>query len=163
MTEASSSRRSVDEPHGRWPFIRDVLVLQLKLLIGNLHNFILVPATLGAAALDLVFKSGRHGGRFYRVLNWGRRADEAIDLYGALERRDGELKESFTVDTVVSRLEEVIVRVYENGGTAANLKAAVDQALDGLHARSDRATERARDVARQVIDKLKPPDGETRG
>src|SRR5580698_3251245 len=144
------------QPHTRGVFVRDVLVLQIKLLLGNLHNFVLMPATLGAAALDLVFKSGRHGGRFYRVLDWGRRADEAINLYGALDRRDSELKENFTVDTVVSRLEDVIIRVYENGGTAANLKSAVDQALDGLHATSDKAAEQARHVARQVIGKLKP-------
>jgi len=162
MTDVSS-RGSDNEPRSRWPFIRDVLVLQLKLLIGNLHNFVLVPATLGAAALDLVSRSGRHGSRFYRVLDWGRRADEAINLYGALEAQDGELKQSFTVDTVVSRLEDVIIRVYENGGTAANLKTAVDQALDGLHATSDKATERARHVARKVIGTLKPPDGEARG
>jgi hypothetical protein len=160
MIETSSSTRGDGEPGGRWPFIRDVLVLQLKLLIGNLHNFFLIPATMGAAALDLVFKSGGHGARFYRVLDWGRRAEEAINLYGALDRRDGEPKRNFTVDAVVSRLEDVIIRVYENGGTAANVKTAVDQALDRLHEKSDKATERARQGARQMFDKSKPPDRE---
>ncbi|HEX4080270.1 MAG TPA: hypothetical protein VHX61_15525 [Rhizomicrobium sp.] len=160
MIEASSSPSDDNEPRGRWPFIRDVLVLQLKLLMGNLHNFVLIPATMGAAALDLVFKSGRHGARFYRVLDWGRRAEEAINLYGALDRRDGELKRDFTVDTVVSRLEDVIIRVYENGGTAANLKAAVDQVLDRLHEKSDQASERTHQAAQQGLDKVKPPDGE---
>jgi hypothetical protein len=74
-----------EKPHTRWVFIRDVLVLQWKLLLGNVHNFVLIPATLVAAALDLVFKSGPHGSRFYRVLDWGRRAEEAINLYGALD------------------------------------------------------------------------------
>jgi hypothetical protein len=70
----------------RRQFIRDVLVLQLKLLAGNVHNFILIPATLAAAFLDLIFKSGGHGARFYRVLEWGRRAEEEIGLYRALDR-----------------------------------------------------------------------------
>ena len=70
----------------RGQFIRDVLVLQLKLLAGNVHNFILIPATLVAAFLDLIFKSGGHGARFYRVLEWGRRAEEEIGLYRALDR-----------------------------------------------------------------------------
>jgi hypothetical protein len=73
------------QPHTRGVFVRDVLVLQIKLLLGNLHNFVLMPLTLGAAALDLVFKSGRHGSRFYRVLDWGRQAEEAIGLYRALD------------------------------------------------------------------------------
>jgi hypothetical protein len=72
-------------PHTRGMFVRDVFVLQIKLLLGNLHNFVLIPLTLTAAALDLVFKSGRHGSRFYRVLDWGRQAEEAIDLYSALD------------------------------------------------------------------------------
>src|SRR5580698_4448999 len=73
------------QPHTRGVFVRDVLVLQIKLLLGNLHNFVLMPLTLGAAALDLVFKSGRHGSRFYRVLDWGRPAEEAIGLYRGLD------------------------------------------------------------------------------
>ena len=88
MDPGSSQSLPEVEPDGRWRFLRDVLVLQLKLLIGNLHNFVLIPATLAAAMLDLVFKSGRHGSRFYRVLDWGRQADEAIGLYSALDRQD---------------------------------------------------------------------------
>src|SRR3984957_4787172 len=79
-----SPESPVDE-RSRWQFLRDVLVLQLKLLAGNMHNFILIPATLAAAFLDLLFKSGGHGARFYRVLEWGRQAEEAIGLYNALD------------------------------------------------------------------------------
>jgi hypothetical protein len=73
------------QPHTRGMFVRDVFVLQIKLLLLSLHNFVLVPLTLAAAALDLVFKSGGHGSRFYRVLDWGRQAEEAIGLYRALD------------------------------------------------------------------------------
>lgn len=136
MTDPSPPSFS-SEPQGRWPFIRDVLVLQVKLLIGNVHNLILVPATTGAAVLDLLFKSGPHGSRFYRVLEWGRRADEAIGLYGALDRRDGELKRHFTVDGLVKQVEEAIAREYREGGTAASVKAAVDRVLDQLRSRTN--------------------------
>jgi hypothetical protein len=110
-----------------------VLALQLKLLAGNVHNFILIPATLAAALLDLIFKSGTHGARFYRVLEWGRRAEESIGLYSAIDRDRDVVKRDFTLDSVVSQLEEAIVREYENGGTVASMKAAVDSALDLLH------------------------------
>src|SRR5437879_4937989 len=99
-----------DAAHARWRFIGDVLVLQLKLVLGNVHNLLLIPATLGAAALDLIFKAERHGARFYRVLDWGRKADEVIGLYSALDRDEESLKQDFTVDTVVSHLEAAIVR-----------------------------------------------------
>lgn len=146
-----------DPPHSRWIFIRDVLVLQLKLLLGNLHNFVLIPATLIAAALDLVFKSDRHGGRFYRVLDWGRRGEEAIGLYSALDRNEEDLKHDYTVDAVIARLEGVIVREYEKGGTAASMKTAVDTALDQLHHETEKGAVKAREAAASVIKKIAPP------
>jgi hypothetical protein len=89
----------------RRTFVRDVLLLQWKLLLGNVHNVILIPMTLGAAALDLDFQSGPHGSRFYRALAWGRQAEEAIDLYGALDRLDArkpntEHSDAFAGETV---------------------------------------------------------------
>ena len=125
-----------EEPDRRWPFIRDVLLLQLKLLIGNVHNLMLVPATTVAALLDVISKSERHGSRFYRVLEWGRRADEAIGLYDALDRHNEELKKEFSVDSLVTQVEEAIMREYREGGTAASVKAAVDHVLDRLRGRS---------------------------
>ena len=74
-------------PHTRLDFVCDVLMLQVKLLIASLLSFVLGPATLGAAFLDLIFKTGSHGSRFYRVLDWGRRGDEALGLYDALHKR----------------------------------------------------------------------------
>lgn len=160
MTEPSSPPPVGDgKPPGRWPFIRDVLVLQLKLLIGNLHNLILIPATMVAAALDLVVRSGPHGSRFYRVLEWGRRAEEAIGLYSALDRRDPDLGCDFTVDAIVSRLEDAIVREVGKGGSAAAVKAAADRVLDRLHQTSDSGRERTRQTAQRVLDRLKPPAG----
>jgi len=130
MTEAPPPH---PDERSRWRFFVDVLTVQVKLLVGNLHNFILIPATLAAAFLDLFWKPGGHGGLFYRVLAWGRRADEAIGLYSALEADREALKRDFTVDSVVSRLEDVIVREYEKGGTVASMKTAIDKALDRLH------------------------------
>ncbi|HEY1614451.1 MAG TPA: hypothetical protein VGF97_12245 [Rhizomicrobium sp.] len=145
-----------DEAHSRWHFLRDVLVLQLKLLIGNLHNFVLIPATLAAALVDLLFKSERHGSRFYRVLDWGRQAEEAIGLYSALDRHDREMKHDYTVDALISQIETAVVREYEKGGTAADVKKAVDSVLDGLHWHSNKAADRARQAAQRVIEKLGP-------
>ena len=146
-------------PHARWKFARDVLVLQLKLLLGNLHNFFLIPATLGAAAIDLVFKADREGARFYRVLDWGRRAEEAIDLYGALKDAPGEheLRDDFTVDAVIAKLEGVIQREYEKGGTAATVKNAVDAAIDQLQSKAAEHKDRIKDTASRLGAKLLLP------
>jgi hypothetical protein len=57
-----------------------------------------------------------------------------IDVYSALERRgvDASLNHNYTVDALISKIEGVIVREYEKGGTAAGVKLAVDRALDQL-------------------------------
>jgi hypothetical protein len=143
-----------EDPHARWIFIRDVLVLQVKLLLGNLHNFVLIPATMIAAALDLFVKSDRHGGRFYKVLQWGRELDERIGLYSSLDLEEERLKDEYSVDAVIARLEGVIKREFEKGGTAASMKTAVDGALDQLHKEGEKGAAKARDAADQIVKKI---------
>jgi hypothetical protein len=121
---------------GRWQFIRDVLVFQVKLLLDNVRDFALVPVSLGAAIIDLIFKGEREGALFYKVLRWGAHSEEVIDVYSAIEHHDpGDFKVNpeYTVDGVIARLEGVLVRECEKGGTAASIKAAMDRAIDQLH------------------------------
>src|SRR6476659_1928819 len=58
------------DSQARWRFLRDVVVFQLKMLLDNVRDFALMPISLVAAALDLLFKSDREGALFYRVLHW---------------------------------------------------------------------------------------------
>lgn len=129
----------------RWSFLRDVLVFQLKLVLGNLLNFVLLPVSVIAAVYDFVFRPrARHGENFYRVLEAGRKVDEAINAYGAIggyhatgssaeaETAAVEGWRGATVDGVVRRVEDALRREVGKGGTAASIKAAVDRALDDL-------------------------------
>jgi hypothetical protein len=134
MTSTLTPTRSNAE--GRWRFIRDVLVFQVKLLLDNVRDFALVPVSLGAAIIDLIFKGEREGALFYKVLRWGAHSEEVIDVYSAIEHHDpGDFKvnREYTVDGVIARLEGVLVRECEKGGTAASIKAAMDRAIDQLH------------------------------
>lgn len=147
-------------PPSRWRFLRDVLVFQLKLMLGNLQNFVLVPLSLCAAAIDLVFKHGaeREGRLFYEVLALGRATDEAIDVYSPIggyhatggKGRTGAMKDEFTVDAVLARVEGVILREYEKGATTARIKAAVDRAIDELQARGGGRRERVDEAVRRA-------------
>ena len=93
MSEAAHVTHPPDPPEAallppepgdrRQVVFRDVLILQLKLIISGWLHFLLAPATLIAAFLDLISKSD--GSRFYRVLEWGHRAEEALGLFAALE------------------------------------------------------------------------------
>ena len=55
----------------RWTFIRDVIVFQLKMLLDNGRDLVLMPVALVAALIDLFLRGEREGARFYKVLRWG--------------------------------------------------------------------------------------------
>ena len=142
----------------RWRFLRDVVVFQLKLLLDNLRDLALVPISLVAALIDLVYKGEREGALFYRVLRWGAHSEEVIDVYSAIEHHapsSFKVNPAYTVDAVVARLEGVLVREYEKGGTAASIKAAMDRAIDQVHRETRDKGDRARDVVARVADKLR--------
>ena len=142
----------------RWRFLRDVLVFQFKLLLDNLRDFALVPISLVAALIDLVYKGEREGALFYNVLRWGAHSEEVIDVYSAIEHRPPgtfKVNPAYTVDSVIARLEGVVVREYEKGGTAASIKAALDRAIDQLHRETKEKGDRIRDVVAGAADKLR--------
>src|SRR5215470_3924542 len=155
----SSLSSSPPEGSGeRWRFLRDVSVFQLKLFLDNLRDFALVPISLGAALIDLVYKGEREGALFYKVLRWGAHSEEVIDVYSAIEHQPpGSFKvnPAYTVDSVIARLEGVVVREYEKGGTAASIKAALDRAIDQLHRETKDKGDRARDAMARAAEKLR--------
>jgi hypothetical protein len=138
----------------RWKFMRDVVVFQLKMFLDNVRDLMLMPVSLVAALIDLVLRGDREGARFYRVLRWGRHSEKVIDVYSAIEHHppdNFEIGEAYTVDGVIARLEGVVAREVEKGGTAASIKSAMDRAIDQLHA----GTGSARDAVVRTADKLR--------
>ncbi|MGI9088638.1 MAG: hypothetical protein ACR2HH_13010 [Chthoniobacterales bacterium] len=145
-------------PNERWLFLRDVLVFQLKMLIDNARDFALIPVSLGAAVGDLIFKGKREGALFYSVLRWGAHSEEMIDVYSPLRRQQVEtiqVNPNFTVDSLIARVEGVLIREYEKGGNTASIKLAMDRALDQLHHETDSARQIAEDAVARTSSKLR--------
>jgi hypothetical protein len=142
------------DPHARWKFIRDVGVFQFKLFLNNVHNFVQIPLTLVVAVVDLIFKTEPEGGRFYKLLEYGRTIDDSIDIYGVIAHREKSLNASYTVDNIVSKVESVIVREYQKGGSAATVKAAVDKVIDEMQARAEDSKDKVKSVAQRAVEKL---------
>jgi hypothetical protein len=145
------------EPDERWKFLRDVVVFQLKMLLDNVRDLVLMPVSLAAALSDLILKGDREGARFYRVLRWGRHSERVIDVYSAIEKHPPdtfEIGRDYTVDGVIARLESVVAREVDKGGTAASIKSAMDRAIDQIHSGTGGARDAVVRTASKVRDKF---------
>jgi hypothetical protein len=143
-------------PGGRWRFVRDVVVFQLKMLVSNVRDFALMPVSLGAAVLDLISRGEREGALFYRVLQWGAHSEKMIDVYSAIE--DEAVTPStpkYSIDAAVAQIEGVIVRECEKGGTAATIRAAMDRAIDQLHRETSGPRAKATELVTRAGEKLR--------
>jgi hypothetical protein len=156
MSMSMEPRMSATEPRRdeRWKFVRDVVVFQIKMLLDNVRDLILMPVALGAALIDLILRGEREGTLFYKVLRWGWHSEKVIDVYSAIEDHppgDFEISRNYTVDGVIARLESVVKGEVEKGGTAASIKSAMDRAIDQIHA----GTGGARDAVVRTADKIR--------
>jgi hypothetical protein len=147
----------------RWKFLRDVLVFQLKMFLDNVRDFALMPVSLAAALIDLFYRGEREGALFYKVLRWGSHSERVINVYSAIAQHpasDFKVSPGYTVDGVIARLENVVVREVEKGGTAATVKAAMDRAIDQLHAETGGARDAVVRTAGKIRSKFdRAPDG----
>ncbi len=130
----------------RWRFLRDVLVFQLKMLLGNLRDFALVPVSLAAALLDLI--TGNEGYFFYKVMRWAWHSEEMINVYSLIKDEVGEkvVDPNYTIDSVIARIEGALVREYKEGGTAAGIKSALDKVIDQVHRETRGKKEQVREA-----------------
>ena len=95
----------------RWTLIRDVAVLQVKLIVDGLRDFVLVPVSLVAGLISLFRAGDPAGNEFYRLLRIGRRSERWINLFGAADRApgpatDGEPFPEEDIDAIVGRVDK---------------------------------------------------------
>ena len=122
----------------RWTLIRDLALLQLKLVVYGLRDLILVPASLIAGVASLIGGDGKHPGpQFYRLLGVGKRSEHWINLFGAHRHSpDGVASErefnDASIDDIIGRVESFVVDEYQRGGVTAQAKARLDSVLKSI-------------------------------
>ena len=137
MQEESGSPNA-DQQSDRWTLVRDIGVLQLKLVVDGLRDLILVPVSIVAGIVSLA-KIGRGGGtEFYDLLRLGRKSERWINLFGAADNvpatDDQDIDFSNAdMDGLVSRVESFVVDEYRKGGVTKQAKDGLDKAFDSLH------------------------------
>jgi hypothetical protein len=122
----------------RWTLIRDLFVLQAKLVVDGLRDLLLVPASLVAGIWSLVSSDkGRPGPQFYQLISLGKQSELWIDLFQAYDHAPEEVRREHeflvsNMDELVDRFESFVVDEYERGGVTAQAKERIDKALDAI-------------------------------
>ena len=134
---------STGMPTDRRTLVRDIAILQVKLVVDGLRDFILVPVSLVAGIISLVKSGDEPATEFYDLLKMGRRSERWINLFGAAERVHGPAIDDDQllpedIDALVSRVESFVVDEYKKGGVTKQAKDQVDKALNKLHKRARR-------------------------
>jgi hypothetical protein len=125
----------------RWTLIRDTAVLQFKLIVDGLRDFLLVPLSLIAAFASLATsKDGVPGPHFYRLLQVGKRSEVWINLFGAYRHAPEENAQAdpfgeMNIDELVVKVESFVVDEYKRGGITTQAKDKIDKALNAIQRR----------------------------
>ncbi len=126
-----------EAPREHWPMIRDIAVLQFKLIVDGLRDFILVPASLVAGLISLFSRTPFEESAFYRLICLGKQSEQWINLFGCYDNASDELKAEYELDSkglddVVDRMEGYVVNEYQSGGLTRQAKDKIDAALNEL-------------------------------
>lgn len=102
----------------RWVILRDLVIFQMKLALDGLKDLILAPASIAAAAFDILFPGTTPGSRFYAVLRVGERFDRWLSLFSAADRADAHQDGLFGASragsgSLLGRLEEIVLGYEE--------------------------------------------------
>ncbi len=127
--------------HETWTLLRDIAVLQVKLIVDGFRDLLLVPASIVAGIISLASTSdGKPGPQFYRLLSVGKQSERWINLFGALDNspeRDRVRRDfvSGDIDEIVGNLEKFVVDEYQRGGVTRQAKDQIDRALERIQRR----------------------------
>jgi hypothetical protein len=104
----------------KWVIIRDLAIFQVKLALDGIKDVVLMPLSVVAAGMDLLFPGSTPGRRFYFILRLGERYDGWLNLFGAARdadaRRDGLFGASRAgSDSMLGRMESLLTGRDETG------------------------------------------------
>ena len=127
-----------------WTLIRDIAVLQVKLVVDGLRDLLLVPASLIAGIVSIVKTTdGKPGSEFYSLVSVGKQSERWINLFGAIRNAPPEVIEEYhfgtaDIDDIVSRVESFVVDEYKRGGVTAQARDRMNEAMEKMRRRGSK-------------------------
>ena len=133
--DREADRAGADTPD-RITLLRDMVVLQFKLVVDGLRDFVLVPVSLVVGLISLFKVGDKPGTEFYDLLRYGRQSDRIINLFGAAQRvhrsseQDVDLPD---IDDLVGKVETFVVDEYRRGDMSKQAKDRIDQLIAAVN------------------------------
>lgn len=121
-----------------WVLIRDIAVLQVKLIVDGLRDLVLVPTSLVFGIVSVAkMRNGKPGSEFYKLVSIGRQSEQWINLFGAIENAPPDIVKTTPfgngdIDELVLRVERFVVDEHKRGGVTAQAKSRIDKALAAM-------------------------------
>jgi len=137
MSEQHDRQPALDN----WTLIRDVGVLQFKLVVDGLRDFLLVPVSLIAGIVSLTSgRKGVPGSQFYQLLSVGKQSENWIDLFGAMRNAPPDLAEhvhfpNANMDEILDNIENFVRDEEKRGGMTTQARERLERVLRGLQNR----------------------------
>ena len=137
MQDEAQADTAKDE-QDRWALLRDIAVLQVKLIVDGARDLVLVPVSIIAGIISLAKANFGSDNEFYELMRLGKKSERWINLFGATEEprpgdRDFVKFPDNDIDAMVSRVESFVVDEYRKGGVTQQAKERLDRAIDALH------------------------------
>jgi hypothetical protein len=136
-------------PH--WPLLARLISFQFKLIMDGLRDLLLSPISIVFVLYGIVLQRDRPDKYFNRLMRFGRKSDDFINLFEDHERptitkTDSDLFnsdkfsspgnsvniKSKTSDDYVKKLEDLILMEYSKGGFITGIKHGPDDLLATL-------------------------------
>lgn len=123
----------------RVTLLRDIAVLQAKLIVDGLRDLVLVPASIVAGIISLTSGTdGRPGSQFYQLLGLGKQSERWINLFGALENAPPDLEQmepfpDTDMDELVGRLETFVRDEDSRGAVTNQARERLEKVLNALN------------------------------
>ena len=146
---------SEEDSSGRLRLLWDALVFQAKLAVDGTRDLILIPISIVATLVGLLF-GGREPDRYFkRVLEWGRQSEVWINLFG---HRTGEDTSDTLIEPLQKRVFDEVERNPALKKASANLNRALDQVASqsGLSPTSSGPSDQSSDQPADPLDKREP-------
>lgn len=109
-----------------WPRTRELIILQLKLGLDAIRDFILMPVAIVCYILDFGDKEEGKPSHWERLMAWGRRSDHHINLF----KHARSYKKGFmTIDDALGVVEDTLKKEVTTGEYSDKAINAVKDAL----------------------------------